>query len=231
MFTFAGRSKLTCRKVLYSNINEQTPRDNARFYVECATLGIVFIYAGLTAIQARQSIKATDIARESLESVQRAFVDPTVSFDSTLNPQKTLASEMIIIHLENSGSTPAKVLKSRSNIAFVTELPNGFNFPDVLGNDSHPIVPSTYIAPKANVTSTPVILDQGQIDLIVSGKMHLYLWGWIRYRDVFSKTEEHITRYSYEIKAVRSKSEGVEYITFGGIAQRYACADEQCKNQ
>jgi hypothetical protein len=32
-----------------------------------------------------------------------------------------------------------------------------------------------------------------------AGRKFIYLWGWIKYQDIFPETEQHITRYCWQI--------------------------------
>jgi hypothetical protein len=94
--------------------NEQTPRDNARFVVECATLGLVFIYAGLTAIQSCQSLKSANAAESAaktasreLELSQRPWVDADTQIGGPLFYNVNGANFMFTFTLRNSGRLPA----------------------------------------------------------------------------------------------------------------------------
>src|SRR5271168_2969183 len=88
---------------------KQDSKDWEKKWLERGTLAIVTLYAGLTAIQSCQSINSVRIAKDSLESVQRAFIFPTPVTEPVYDTDgKTKTGERIMIRWENSGTTPTK---------------------------------------------------------------------------------------------------------------------------
>jgi hypothetical protein len=66
--------------------NENTPRDNARFIVECITLGLVFLYAALTAIQSCESVKSADAAKSAADTAAKTLAQSIIQFAKEQRP-------------------------------------------------------------------------------------------------------------------------------------------------
>jgi hypothetical protein len=84
-----------------------------------------------------------------------------------------------------------------------TEIPVGYPFTHNLQQVAHGT-----IAPRIEVyggiappLSAAAITPQDIIDAH-AGRKFIYVWGWIKYFDVFPKTPQHITRYCWLIDPV-----------------------------
>jgi hypothetical protein len=70
-----------------------------------------------------------------------------------------------------------------------------------------------------------------------AGRKFIYLWGWVRYFDVFPRTPEHITRFCWLIVPVGDPLAFVPgaapnqpgSLSFGSLHHSEGnCADEEC---
>jgi hypothetical protein len=87
--------------------------------------------------------------------------------------------------------------------------------------------------PRAAVTPQDIADSQ-------AGKKFIYIYGWVRYRDIFPRTEEHITRFCWLIV---TQSDPLKYdpaaignppapgtLNFSFIQHREGnCTDEECE--
>jgi hypothetical protein len=183
--------------------------------------------------QTSAQLKSAQTAKESLDSVQRAFVyanpiiTPVYANDGKTN------GVFIQIALQNSGNTPTKEMRfhiSRSNEA---KIPVNYDFPDIYfkGKKRNPV--DTFLGPKgvSYIGISPV--DTKILKAIFEDKFGYTIWGWVRYRDIFLGSEEHVTMFCYELTAPGS------YQAFANPQWTYTpqinncathnCADNQCK--
>lgn len=140
--------------------------------------------------------EANEIAREGIEKQSRAYVYPEV-VEGVSQPDNTDQSFgwAFAIRWKNSGITPA-VSASIVIWAEVVDgaLPDDFQF-DRRANDHVPIV----FGPNMPVTSAYVGVSADDIKKVFAGEKALYLWGWVKYRDVFPATPERQTRFCYRL--------------------------------
>jgi hypothetical protein len=160
------------------------------------------IYSG----QLEQMIESNKISRESLESVQRAFV-----VFSNFSPQRIRDRTGTYMwevppQFENSGNTPA--IRAVSIPSAATSDTGGI--PEELfrnGNGGNSVLTRDTIAPKA--TLIPTMGPITESDIFGSdigshyekflGRDHqvtnLYFFGWVVYNDVLPHTGPHLTEY------------------------------------
>jgi hypothetical protein len=148
-------------------------------------------------------VEANSINREALQAGQRAYVSFMVIGDAIqVNFVKDSAGNVTAWRLrngtENTGNTPAWELVHRINAYWDTgELPNDFNYPDA-GTQTVEYVST--LAAKARIYSPEITISQSVIKEVYEGSLHLYLYGWATYRDVFSGTPVHRTEFCHEIR-------------------------------
>jgi hypothetical protein len=129
---------------------------------------------------------------------QRAWVGVTQfgSSSATQNdaPYIEAGKEVrFIARFTNSGKTPAKT--TRTDIAFQF-LPKGVQLSPTLKEPNPPITASTFIVqPGAThfLQTLPTVFSAPQIVAATQGQLVLYVYGTIRYQDVFGK--EHSTEF------------------------------------
>jgi hypothetical protein len=140
---------------------------------------------------------------------------------------------------ENTGETPTSRMTMCTECELRnTPLPNNFDFrhdPQHVGNGLIGPKSATYggIAPQ----SPAAAVSPSDLHDVQHGRKFLYLWGWIRYYDVFPGTPQHVTRFAWAIvvlgdpfkydpaAAVCSVSFSNIYLASGN------CADDDCQLQ
>ena len=183
---------------------------------------------------ARTAKRSADIDETALVAGERAFVFPgPISFQyrpvSAVENRYWFQPTWI-----NSGDTPTK--KMRTHIRFHLRddvLPADFDF----RYETNEVAPAL-IAPKSSILG-PVVPSGGvtREDLLAvhQGTKFAYIWGWIKYFDVFPNTPEHITRYCYQIQvngdplSPGPDLKGVDFMY--PIHLRNNCADEECDQE
>jgi hypothetical protein len=148
------------------------------------------------AAAARQS---TDMVRQSLASLERAYV-----FADSHNMRQAAGDDPLRpFHFttvwKNTGRT--RTVRARNHIswnALKTPLPPDFQFPDL---GAHPTAP-LLIAPGAAIIGQRVDIPHQVIAEAMEGKNHLYAWGWCEYNDVFPGTQRHRTEFCVKLERV-----------------------------
>jgi hypothetical protein len=195
----------------------------------------IFIY-GQQLIAMR---KANDITRESLTSVQRAFVHmdgfiitPVV----TLQDRKHYSEFLFQGQIRNSGATQAIASRYRTNF-LVSDTPLADSFMYLDRDEKGNLVAEDkgtagFFAPQSASLANPLHIGLSNILAVQKGK-HLYLYGWIRYRDVFKDTAPHLTLFCDEIlfdAAPISPSNPMHPPRYVPCS-KHNCTDDQCAVQ
>ena len=140
--------------------------------------------------------RQAELTKEALIADKRAFVfatgiTPMWELDAATNQYDW----RIRPNWQNSGDTPTRNLRLYVDSEFRnTALPTNFRF--IEGQ----IPPGTgLLGPKqmslggaAPMLPNAALRPQDVVDLI-NGTRFFYLWGWVRYFDVFPGTDEHVT--------------------------------------
>jgi hypothetical protein len=176
-----------------------------------------------------------DITRDSLLYVQRAFIFVN-DFDVTRlvapGTSRLDGSMRFAFHWENGGTTPT--LDMQTHISFEllrSDLPEDFTFPD-LPKGEPPF--RMFVGPKATSRSAPLFVPAPDIIAVHDHMGRLYIWGWAKYRDIFPKTGEHITRFCSELTDVTGDLSGVNGTPVNlqtANCPRGNCYDQECKEQ
>lgn len=144
---------------------------------------------------------SAEVARQALVNAQRAFVFINNITQRRITTSDNTDTTMWVFHVEfkNSGNTPTKVMTFRLNIrAFDGELPADFDFADNPGGESAP----GFIAPQGTVGVPDLGASVEDIEAVIAGRKTLFIWGWIRYEDLFDNTPIHWVEYADEILIV-----------------------------
>jgi hypothetical protein len=201
-------------------------------------LYLAWVYHG----QLNQMIEANRIGRESLESVQRAFVSfREISYariwgklDDGPGPGKHYWTFKPVI--DNSGVTPALNAMTTMTVNKGKHEPTDSDFE----GHSDPTHQMT-MAPKQTITlASPATAewiifgsDFGEhpkrIPLIKYNGGTFYIWGWVTYRDVFQGSPWHLTEFCQEVTAVNIAKDGTLLPSFGDCTH-HNCTDDQCGN-
>lgn len=197
------------------------------FYIAC-------IYYG----QLNQMIESNRISRESLQSVQRAFI--TVNPVPEMQTEKTGNSQIMFFNfwMENSGVTPTKKLSAHVNWAKSNKglpLPPDFTFPDQNIDESQDSTVSV-VGPKGRFPLIVGPIPKEFMEKLYNREVRLFVYGWVRYNDVFENTPLHIVKFSYELVGIPGtvrlqngqEGQGIQTRVNG---LRFNCYDEECNEQ
>lgn len=222
-------------------------RINWQFIVELLVLGVgirvAFIYSG----QLREMIDANTISRESLTSVQRAFIvsrDVQKGRHVIQDSSKPHAIWVFTMPWENTGTTPATITSQAFFADQLRDEPTEEQFM------RKPLIQPSVTGPKAirnigNAGLTEIDLfgrelpheNKGlqlmpiQTIAIKNGPMHI-CWGWVTYRDVFPNTALHVTEFCQVLSAIMIQKDNPQ-APFGFAwmpCNHHNCADEQCED-
>jgi len=187
---------------------------------------IYTVFAGLQWCSIRESNR---INQEALLSVQRAHVNfKTIESTGIRDAQGRITAWHFFPQWENSGTTPTKIMRQHSSAKWSKEtLPHDFDFNDVGPNDNI----NTLLAPKAIVSTGPLIIRPEVIAGLKEGKLHLFFWGWAAYSDIFQNSKAHLTEFCYELTVSYgdvTTGEGIRFLYV--LCPSHNCADEDCKD-
>lgn len=217
------------RKLTYLNVTF-----NGILAVTTVILVISAIYQScVLKEQSVAMLESNSINREALVSVQRAFVTATNQhhIDRLTNPSgKQVLSYRFMINWENSGVTPTRDAVHHVNWqAMLEALPKDFKFTDLGSTENVPLV----LGPKASIGSSPLNIDTGTMKLVQARRVHLYIWGWLTYRDIFENTKEHITMFCRELTDINGDLDtptgNVKFLFT--TCPYHNCTDEECERQ
>jgi hypothetical protein len=153
----------------------------------------------VTAASAKAAEDAAVVAREALNTTQRAFVR-VVNFPWLWRPDIDRPGKYfydITPIIENGGNTPTVDMTIVINSALRDSiLPDDFNFP--YGVEPGPSLIGAHQTIGAH---RAIILDDNLL-LVQKGEKFFYIWGTITYRDVFEGTPLHTTEFCTEISTV-----------------------------
>lgn len=160
------------------------------------------VIAAFTATLWYATNRQAELTKEAFIADKRAFIFAT-TFNQIWEQDKAtgLYNWRFKPVLRNSGETPTKGLEMYVTCEVRnTQLPSGYAFTSQVQNIAKGMMPPKFdlqggLAPQL---PGPAITSQDIIDA-ESGNKFIYLWGWIRYRDVFPKTPQHTTRYCWAI--------------------------------
>jgi len=142
---------------------------------------------------------SADTSREALVKSQRAFVRsagfPWLWRPDFDRPGKYFFDIGPII--ENAGATPTVDMTTVVNFALrETPLPDGFDFPYAVEPES------TLVGPRQTIGASRVHILDDDLVAVQNGKKFFYIWGTIKYRDVFDGTPLHTTDFCTQITRV-----------------------------
>jgi hypothetical protein len=181
--------------------------------------------------------KQAELTREALIADKRAFVfatgilplwelAPTGQYNWRFRPI-----------WQNGGETPTKNMTMQTSCELRnTTLPSGFDFGRATTQTG-----TGFLGPRGTGTgslapnfSMAAITPQNLRD-VQQQRQFLYLWGWVRYFDVFPNTKEHITRFCWLVMPVGDPftyvpNDPQHTLTFTTIHHAEGnCADDECR--
>lgn len=232
------------KNVLFSSNANPSPRDKNKtchckpdstpMWKMIAEIGAILIgayVAGIYYRQLSQMVESNRISRESLESVQRAFIVGAIAdkiYRGNLQTQSGPEdSAMYFIDWQNTGSTPAPVAIGFATYGeFPTDHQDSWEF--ITPRDSKMV--SSVIGPHAIVQSEPIDIPTSQIEQISEGK-EVVIWGWKVYRDIFPKSKDHITEVCWRhTRNITIHATGRMVDQTWQTCDKHNCSDENCKD-
>ena len=133
---------------------------------------------------------------------------------------------------ENSGTTPTKNAIGHINFLPIPRgivLPPGFRFPDSGNTDNSRFL----VGPKGAQTLGPLSIPIETLRLVRSNAVHLTIYGWVTYNDIFKDTPLHITMFCLdlpEIPADPASTTPIPVLTWNSCL-RHNCGDDECKGE
>lgn len=178
---------------------------------------------------------AYNLSRESLESVQRAFVTfaGTASGKQDVTDNKT-TSITLTLPWFNSGNTPTRRAVSVVNFdsTYGKEMDvKTFDFSDRKGD----IKRRQFAVPPKGIANATETIPLWQFQLSQAQKSHLYVWGWFTYRDIFNGTPVRLSEFCDEVADVKSSKPDMTDPT-SQISWNFVlcpirnCSDEECSD-
>ena len=171
---------------------------------------------------------------DNFQREERAYVFADSRFiNISKDPAQTLPESLEVdAQWENSGTTPTSGLVMAGSYEYLpSKLPPNFAFPD-LGNEADKGPHHALLGPRANLVGSRVSIPFSLEEDLADGKIHLYMWGWARYRDTFLDTKPHITKYCWEvwIHRVSGARPGPDVLQSGTTyCPTHNCYDDECK--
>jgi len=153
--------------------------------------------------------RSADLARAAMVLTQGArmtFAD--VGKDCTFNADGTLAGLTVRIVWQNTGNTPAENVQHYAWIGVGEDIPASFGERDQPGDPS-------VVGTAVRLYSGTLDVRQDEIADIVSGKLKLFLWGWVEYDDVFDETPRHRTEYCAVMRAPTGPHRAPDFYNVG----------------
>lgn len=222
-----------------------------QFIMEIALFAVGVKVACIYSGQLAAMRDSNEISRESLTSVQRAFVSfQHFEYFRLQDPNSANVHNWdFLADFENNGATNAiNVIGTLQ----VQELPAEPTDEQFRGNYTH--LPAITIPPKATRATRiprpvpePLIfgVDLGPVTTAKSTMQghynrNLFVWSWVYYRDVFPKTKPHVTEFCSQLTGIHLVTQNYNPLanplipgnlnfTYAGCG-KHNCDDEQCKD-
>jgi hypothetical protein len=206
-------------------------------YEAAITALATIIIAAFTGTLWVATSRQAELTREALIADKRAFVfatgfngfwerSPTGQYNWRFRPV-----------WQNSGDTPTKDMRMHTSCELRnTPLPRDFDFDRAATQTGTGLLPprATNMGGLAPMPPMAAITPQNLLD-VQQGRQFLYLWGWVRYFDVFPNTKQHITRFCWMIVPIGDPFTYVpddpqHTLRFDHIHNTEGnCADDECR--
>jgi hypothetical protein len=177
--------------------------------------------------------KQAELTREALIADKRAFVFATGIY-GFWEPSPTGQYNWRFRPLwQNGGETPTKNMTMHTSCELRnTPLPSGFDFGQAQTGTG-------FLGPRAtsmgSLAPTMAAITPQNLRDVQQQRQFLYLWGWVRYFDVFPNTKEHITRFCWVVIPVGDPftyvpNDPQHTLRFTTIHHTEGnCADDECR--
>jgi hypothetical protein len=209
--------QMTWRKTIGRVLN------SSDFWTATSTIVIAVFTVELYFVSNRQGADS--------EAIQRAFV-----FSRGVNlykpdPGASPDLEMVVIPIENTGTTAATDLEITANMftkPSSEKWPVPFDFPDAQPSRPGQNPQPRALGPKETTIASISSLEQGCLSLIARNQLQMLVWGRIRYKDVFGA--RHKTNFCWQYVG-----RGLDYplgttpTTLFFPCPWHNCTDDDCK--
>jgi hypothetical protein len=141
-----------------------------------------------------------EITKETLIADKRAFVFvDNLDHGWILDRTTKLYDWRFRLRFKNSGGTPTKNLTSFLQCEIRdTPLPENYNFDQQQGRVGRGFIAPNFDVGGGEAPPPPRVVSPQDILAVQAGKKFLYVWGWIKYFDVFPNTPEHSTHFCWQ---------------------------------
>lgn len=181
-------------------------------------------FTGWAAVTASRQVR---LSRQSVIDTDRAFVYVSEGLMGCVVDAKThkVQAWKTGVRWKNSGTTPTRNLRLFIALAIrEDELPAEFDFPPKPVADVN-----LMIAPGGTIDSDELGISLEDVDAIVAGLKHLYVWGWAEYDDVFEATPRHRTEFCFRWSIGGNVRSTDRFSSRYNIYSRHNGADEECE--
>jgi hypothetical protein len=176
--------------------------------------------------------KVSDKANDTSIATQRAFVSFTGPLLVKDIQGRKLKGINVYYAMTNSGTTPASIGILEWNMSLGPTIPQaGVDFDTLSQNERMPLV----LGPKAAFQMKPVYLSVEDLETVAESKKHLFFWGWITYRDIFSDTPERLSEFCTDIASAtwtrpNHTDPSADFKTDSPPCPIHNCYDQQCED-
>jgi hypothetical protein len=92
------------------------------------------------------------------------------------------------------------------------------------------------LAPRATGMGASSFISANQLAAIRDGQLKMYIWGWVKYNDVFPNTPQHQTRFCLIVNTFQGDPNVPGEAAVGGppcgqAGDHYECTDQECGPQ
>jgi hypothetical protein len=200
-----------------------------QFVILLTTIGYVVVAKH----QLNEMSAANGISREALNSVQRAFIyNSGFKLRSDQHPvgdDKDVPIIGLETQFENSGATPGTQVVEETNVCMQkgSDIDEDFNYRD-LHNTQNVFA---MIGPRTGFSSF-YHLEPEQVDAIMKSKTNLFVWGWVKYLDIFgdSHTTEFCKKY-FGFTKQQGATDRADFDVHFTQCPKHNCADDGCRNE
>jgi hypothetical protein len=187
--------------------------------------GVLIVFSGLL-------WRVNDKANDTSIATQRAFV----SFGGPIFVKdiqgRKLKGINVYYAMSNSGTTPVSAAILEWNMSIGPTSPQkGVDFDTLSQNERVPLV----LGPKAGFQMKPVYLSIEDLEMVAENKKHLFFWGWITYRDIFTDTPERLSEFCTDIASAtwtrpNHTDPTIDFKTDSPPCPIHNCYDKQCED-
>jgi hypothetical protein len=191
------------------------------------------------------SQEANKISRESLESVQRAYLTfpPSPEVEIYGMPNGPLVT--LNMPIENNGNTAAHKIRDRVSCVTPMGIPSNSSFPDINGRycgTPWAATGANVIPAKGSLLSQKIQLETRILDEFMKQNQgpwpkrfglpsqpsrSIRFYGWVTYRDIFDKTREHLSEFCRDLATfvIVPPNQGQAQWAY---CPAHNCTDEDC---